>query len=35
MRQVTENCWEQNKDVHKLFINFEAEYDAIEKENME
>jgi len=29
MRQILEKCREQNIDVHQLFIDFQAAYDAI------
>jgi hypothetical protein len=35
MRETMEECWEQNIDVHHLFINFQATYDTMENANME
>jgi hypothetical protein len=29
MRQIMEKCWEQNIDVHYLFIDFQSAYDII------
>ena len=34
MREILGNCWEQNIEVHQLFIDFQAAYDNIEKGNM-
>ena len=29
MRQMTEKCWEQNIDIHNLFLDFESAYDTV------
>jgi len=29
MRQILVKCWEQNTDVHNLFIDFQAAYDTV------
>ena len=29
MRQILEKCWEQNIDVHHLYIDFQATYDPV------
>jgi len=35
MRQILEKCRELNKNVHHLFVEFQAAYDTVEKGNME
>jgi len=29
MREILEKCWEQNIDVHHLFIDFQETYDTV------
>ena len=31
---MLEKCWEQNVDMHYLFIDFQAAYDTMEKVSM-
>jgi hypothetical protein len=33
MRQIMEKCRELNKNVHNLFVDFQAAYDTVEKGN--
>ena len=33
-RQILEKKWEYNKDVFKLFIDFEKAYDSIKRESL-
>ena len=34
MRQILEKCWEQNTDVHHLFIDFQAAYDTVRRKKI-
>jgi hypothetical protein len=33
-RQILEECWEQNMDVHQIFINFSRAYDTVWRNEM-
>ena len=34
MRQILEKCWEQNTDVHQLFVDFRTVYDTVWREGI-
>jgi outer membrane receptor for ferric coprogen and ferric-rhodotorulic acid len=31
MRQILEKCWEQNIEIHHLFVDFKSVYDSVWK----